>query len=54
MVGNLSRQLVQRAGLMRCRSTVAYVPQTVVAPEDGRPIYLDFQVKYFKLEKWNC
>lgn len=42
---NLTRQLVQRAGpLIRHSSrSVAYVPESIVTPEDGRPIYLDFQ-----------
>ena len=46
---NLTRQLVQRAGpLIRHSSrSVAYVPESIVTPEDGRPIYLDFQVNEF-------
>ena len=29
--------------------SAAYVPETLVSPDDGRPIYLDIQVHYFKI-----
>ncbi|KAL5268042.1 hypothetical protein ACHWQZ_G004926 [Mnemiopsis leidyi] len=41
----LTRQLGARLQLLvrRVGSVAPYIPETIVTPEDGRPIYLDFQ-----------
>ena len=58
MTLNVPRQFASRLGSLLTRSAsgvtsgvtkralsgVAYVPESVVTPDDGRPIYLDFQV----------
>ncbi|XP_063684948.1 cysteine desulfurase-like [Bolinopsis microptera] len=48
MALGVSRQLAARLNLLLSRAassvaSVPYIPETVVTPEDGRPIYLDIQ-----------